>query len=53
MTSARTRGRLIDRLRAEGIADETVLAAMNEVPRHIFIDEPIGFTFPQYSSGWG
>jgi protein-L-isoaspartate(D-aspartate) O-methyltransferase len=42
MTSARTRGRLIERLRAEGIADETVLAAMNEVPRHIFIDEALG-----------
>jgi len=41
MTSARTRGRLIERLRVEGIADETVLAAMNEVPRHIFIDEAL------------
>jgi protein-L-isoaspartate(D-aspartate) O-methyltransferase len=41
MTSARTRGRLIERLRAKGIKDETVLAAMNEVPRHIFIDEAL------------
>jgi protein-L-isoaspartate(D-aspartate) O-methyltransferase len=41
MTSARTRGRLIERLRAEGIKDETVLAAINEVPRHIFIDEAL------------
>lgn len=41
MTSARTRGRLIERLRAEGIRDETVLAAMSEVPRHIFIDEAL------------
>lgn len=41
MTSARTRGRLIERLRGEGIRDETVLAAMNEVPRHIFIDEAL------------
>ncbi len=41
MTSARTRGRLIERLRAEGITDETVLAAMYEVPRHIFIDEAL------------
>ena len=41
MTSARTRGRLIERLRAEGIHDETVLAAMYEVPRHIFIDEAL------------
>ncbi|HAF44108.1 MAG TPA: protein-L-isoaspartate O-methyltransferase [Gallionellaceae bacterium] len=42
MTSARTRGRLIERLRNEGIKDETVLAAMNEIPRHIFIDEALG-----------
>jgi protein-L-isoaspartate(D-aspartate) O-methyltransferase len=41
MTSARTRGRLIERLRADGIKDETVLAAMYEVPRHIFIDEAL------------
>jgi protein-L-isoaspartate(D-aspartate) O-methyltransferase len=41
MTSARTRGRLIERLRAEGVTDETVLAAMYEVPRHIFIDEAL------------
>jgi len=41
MTSARTRGRLIERLRGEGIKDETVLAAMNEIPRHIFIDEAL------------
>ena len=41
MTSARTRGRLIERLRAEGIQDETVLAAISEVPRHIFIDEAL------------
>ena len=41
MTSARTRVRLIERLRAEGVEDETVLAAMVEVPRHIFIDEAL------------
>ncbi len=41
MTSARTRGRLIERLRAEGIKDETVLAAMNSVPRHVFLDEAL------------
>jgi len=41
MTSARTRGRLIERLRTEGISDETVLAAMSEVPRHIFVDEAL------------
>ncbi len=41
MTSPRTRARLIERLRANGIKDEVVLAAMNAVPRHIFIDEAL------------
>lgn len=41
MTSARTRDRLIDRLRMEGIRDERVLSAMREVPRHIFVDEAL------------
>ena len=39
MTSHRTRARLIERLREQGIKDETVLAAMFEVPRHLFVDE--------------
>ena len=42
MTSQRTRGRMIERLRAEGIQDEVVLGAMNAVPRHIFVDEALG-----------
>ncbi|MBI5658966.1 MAG: protein-L-isoaspartate(D-aspartate) O-methyltransferase [Nitrosomonadales bacterium] len=41
MTSQRTRERLIGRLRAQGIRDEVVLAAMNAVPRHIFVDEAL------------
>lgn len=41
MTSARTRDRLIERLRAEGIRDERVLSAMRGVPRHIFVDEAL------------
>jgi len=41
MTSQRTRMRMIERLRAEGIRDESVLAAMAEVPRHVFMDEAI------------
>ena len=39
MTSQRTRARMIERLRAQGIVDEVVLAAMNAVPRHIFVEE--------------
>jgi protein-L-isoaspartate(D-aspartate) O-methyltransferase len=38
MTSQRTRGRMIERLREQGIRDERVLAAMAAVPRHIFIE---------------
>jgi protein-L-isoaspartate(D-aspartate) O-methyltransferase len=41
MTSQRTRGRLIERLREQGIGDEAVLAAMFEVPRHLFVDEAL------------
>lgn len=41
MTSPRTRARMVERLRAEGITDEVALAAMNAVPRHIFIDEAL------------
>ena len=39
MTSQRTRDRMVARLRESGIRDETVLAAMAAVPRHIFVDE--------------
>lgn len=41
MTSPRTRARMIERLRTQGIRDETVLAAMNSVPRHLFVDEAL------------
>jgi protein-L-isoaspartate(D-aspartate) O-methyltransferase len=41
MTSERTRLRMIDALRREGITDERVLGAMTEIPRHAFVDEGI------------
>lgn len=41
MTSDRTRARMIERLRSDGIRDEVVLSAMNAVPRHIFVDEAL------------
>src|SRR5690554_6103868 len=41
MTSRRTRLRLIQRLREAGIRDEKVLAVMEEMPRHIFLDEAL------------
>ena len=41
MTSMRTRRRLIERLRSQGIKDLRVLDAMLETPRHLFIDEAL------------
>jgi len=41
MTSERTRMRMIDNLRREGITDERVINAMAEIPRHLFVDEGI------------
>ncbi|HUP95818.1 MAG TPA: protein-L-isoaspartate(D-aspartate) O-methyltransferase [Burkholderiales bacterium] len=41
MTSQRTRLRMIERLRGQGIRDEVVLSAMGEVPRHLFVDEAL------------
>jgi len=41
MTSERTRARMVARLRAEGIADERVLAAIGAVPRHLFVDSAL------------
>lgn len=41
MTSPRTRMRMVERLREQGIKNESVLAAMFEVPRHLFIDEAL------------
>ena len=33
--------RLLDRLRDQGIADQTVLDAIGEIPRHLFVDEAL------------
>ncbi len=41
MTSARTRARLVARLKLQGIENPDVLAAINSVPRHIFVDEAL------------
>ena len=41
MTSARTRARLLERLKTQGISHAGVLAAMAEVPRHSFVDEAL------------
>jgi len=41
MTSQRTRARMVERLRKQGIRDEVVLGAMSEIPRHIFVEEAL------------
>jgi protein-L-isoaspartate(D-aspartate) O-methyltransferase len=41
MTSQRTRARMIERLREQGIADARVLEAMAAVPRHFFVEEAL------------
>lgn len=41
MTSRRTRARMVQRLREQGIRDERVLAAMAAVPRHLFVEEAL------------
>lgn len=41
MAGSRSRDRLLQQLRGEGIRDERVLAALGKVPRHRFIDEAL------------
>lgn len=41
MTSQRTRDRLIERLRSQGISDSKVLDIIRATPRHIFLDEAL------------
>ena len=41
MTSARTRDRLVQRLRDQGIRSREVLEQIRNVPRHLFVDEAL------------
>ena len=41
MTSARTRDRLVARLKAQGIRSAEVLEQIRQVPRHLFVDEAL------------
>ena len=41
MTSQRTRDRLVERLREEGIRDNAVLNVIRSTPRHLFVDEAL------------
>lgn len=41
MTSRRTRLKMIERLREQGIADEQVLAVLSALPRHVFVEDAL------------
>ena len=41
MTSQRTRERLVQRLRSQGISNTLVLDVMRNTPRHMFVDEAL------------
>lgn len=41
MTSARTRDRLVQRLKEQGIRSAAVLEQIRNVPRHLFVDEAL------------
>lgn len=56
MTSARTRDRLVQRLRDQGIHDLRVLERIRNVPRHIFVDEALASRAYEDTAlpiGWG
>jgi protein-L-isoaspartate(D-aspartate) O-methyltransferase len=56
MTSARTRDRLVQRLRDQGIVDLRVLERMRNLPRHIFVDEALASRAYEDTAlpiGWG
>ena len=41
MTSMRTRVRMIERLRSQGISNADVLRVMADTPRHLFVEEAL------------
>ena len=56
MTSARTRDRLVQRLREQGITDLRVLERVRVLPRHIFVDEALASRAYEDTAlpiGWG
>jgi protein-L-isoaspartate(D-aspartate) O-methyltransferase len=56
MTSQRTRARMVEKLRAQGIADARVLEAMGSVPRHLFVDAALAsraYEFDALPIGFG
>lgn len=56
MTSARTRDRLVQRLRDQGITNLSVLERIRSLPRHIFVDEALASRAYEDTAlpiGWG
>jgi protein-L-isoaspartate(D-aspartate) O-methyltransferase len=56
MTSQRTRARMVEKLRAQGISDERVLEVMGSVPRHVFVDAALAsraYEFDALPIGFG
>lgn len=56
MTSARTRDRLVQSLREQGITDARVLEQIRNLPRHIFVDEALASRAYENTAlpiGWG
>jgi protein-L-isoaspartate(D-aspartate) O-methyltransferase len=56
MTSQRTRARMVEKLRAQGISDARVLEAMGAVPRHLFVDAALAsraYEFDALPIGFG
>jgi protein-L-isoaspartate(D-aspartate) O-methyltransferase len=56
MTSARTRDRLVQRLRDQGITNLSVLERIRNLPRHIFVDEALASRAYEDTAlpiGWG
>jgi protein-L-isoaspartate(D-aspartate) O-methyltransferase len=56
MTSARTRDRLVQSLREQGIVDARVLELIRNLPRHIFVDEALSSRAYENTAlpiGWG
>ncbi|MDR1648234.1 MAG: protein-L-isoaspartate(D-aspartate) O-methyltransferase [Zoogloeaceae bacterium] len=49
-TSLRSRARMVDALRQKGIRNEAVLAAIQAVPRHLFVDEALAHRVYDYKN---
>lgn len=56
MTSQRTRARMVEKLRAQGVKEARVLEAMGSVPRHLFVDAALAsraYEFDALPIGFG